>query len=112
MEDSMTVDFARPILSMPDGSYVVTLDNGWPYNVVQADSSPVVDVPTLWKSIQEWLTAGNKAEEYKPPEAKAIDPDAQIAADIIADFIDSQKQLPKYQAKLTQLKQQTIKVGK
>ena len=101
----MTVDFTQPVLSMPDGSYVVTTrDPTYPYNVLSGDP--------MWQSIQDWLAAGNKAEAYKPPEAKAIDPDAQIAADIIADFIDSQKQLPQYQAKLTQLKQQTIKVGK
>ena len=68
----MTVDFTQPVLSMPDGSYVVTLDNGWPYNVVQGDSSPVVDVPALWKSIQIWLASGNTAEEYQPPAAVAF----------------------------------------
>ena len=96
----MTVDFTQPIQQNPaNGSYIVTTQNpAYPYNVLPGDP--------MWQSIQEWLTAGNKAEEYKPPEAKPVDPDVQIAADIIADFIESQKQLPQYQARLAQLKQQ------
>ena len=64
----MTVDFTQPVQSMPDGSYVVTLSNGWPYNVVQGDYSPVVDVAALWQSIQDWIASGNVATEYQPPD--------------------------------------------
>jgi hypothetical protein len=77
----MTVDFTQPVQSMPNGSYIVTLSNGWPYNVVQGDSSPVVDVAALWQSIQDWLAAGNTAEDYAPPAAVAtLQSPAQLAA--------------------------------
>jgi hypothetical protein len=88
----MTVDFTQPVQSMPGGSYIVTLSNGWPYNVVQGDSSPVVDVAALWQSIQDWLAAGNVATPYEPPAPVPLDPlvaaQMQLAA-IMPDVIDA-----------------------
>ena len=61
----MTVDFTQPVLSMPDGSYFVTTrDPTYPYNVLSGDP--------MWQSIQDWLAAGNTAEEYQPPAALAV----------------------------------------
>jgi hypothetical protein len=61
----MTVDFTQPVLSMPDGSYVVqTQGPAYPYNVLPGDP--------MWQSIQDWLAAGNKADDYVPPTSKAI----------------------------------------
>jgi hypothetical protein len=97
LANRMTVDFTKPVLSMPDGSYVVTTkDPVYPYNVLPGDP--------MWQSIQDWLSAGNKAEEYKPPEAKPIDPDVQLTAEIMADYVDEQKKTTKWQDRLTALK--------
>jgi hypothetical protein len=86
----MTVDFTQPVLLMPDGSYIVqTLGPIYPYNVLPGDP--------MWQSIQDWLAAGNKADEYKPPEAKAVDPDVQLASEIMADYVDTQKATKKWQ---------------
>lgn len=69
----MTVDFSQPILSMPDGSYVVTTDDPvLPYNVLPADP--------LMPSIMAWLAAGNVATPYVPPAAVPPDPVAQANA--------------------------------
>lgn len=95
----MTVDFTKPVLLMPDGSYVVTTrDPAYPYNVLPDDP--------MWQSIQDWLAMGNTAEEYKPPEAKAIsvDPDMQLNAEIMADYIETQKQTKKWQERSKQLR--------
>jgi hypothetical protein len=94
----MTVDFTQPIAQLPDGSFVVTTTYpAYPYNVLPADP--------MWGSIQEWLSKGNKAEYYKPPEAKPIDPDMQLNAEIMADYIDTQKATKKWQDRLTALKE-------
>jgi hypothetical protein len=93
----MTVDFTQPIILMPDGSYVVqTKGPIYPYNVLSDDP--------MWGSIQDWLAAGNKADEYKPPEAKPIDPDVQLASEIMSDYIETQKATKKWQDRLTDLK--------
>jgi hypothetical protein len=93
----MTIDFTKPVLLMTGGSYVVTTkDPAYPYNVLPSDP--------MWQSIQDWLTAGNKADAYKPPEAKPADPDVQLAAEIMADYIDSQKATKKWQDRLISLK--------
>ncbi len=56
----MTVDFTKPVLLMPDGSYVVTTrDPAYPYNVLPDDP--------LMPSITAWLAAGNVATPYVPP---------------------------------------------
>jgi len=60
----MIVDFAQPVYSMPDGSYVVTTKGpAYPYNVLPNDP--------MWKSIRDWLAAGNVARDYEPPPARA-----------------------------------------
>jgi hypothetical protein len=61
------IDFAQPILLMSDGSYVVTLTGGQPYNVLPEKAD-------FWQSIQAWLAAGNVAQPYVPPAAVAPDP--------------------------------------
>ena len=70
----MTVDFTKPVLLMPDGSYVVTTQHpAYPYNVLPDDP--------MWQSIQDWLAAGNTAEDYAPPAAVAtLQSPAQLAA--------------------------------
>jgi hypothetical protein len=93
----MVVNFTQPILLMPDGSYVVTtLGPAYPYNVLPSDP--------MWGSIQDWLAAGNKAEEYRPPEAKPVDPEMQLTSEIIADYIDTQKATQRWKDRLTDLK--------
>jgi hypothetical protein len=83
---------------MPDGSYVVqTQGPAYPYNVLPGDP--------MWQSIQEWLNGqGNFATPYVPPEAKPIDPDVQLASEIMADYIDTQKATQKWKYRLTDLK--------
>jgi hypothetical protein len=74
----MTVDFnVKPIL-MPDGSYVVAVSNpSYPQYNVTTDP----EFAHLWKSIQDWLAAGNTAEDYAPPAAVAtLQSPAQLAA--------------------------------
>jgi len=61
----MIIDFTQPVEKMPDGSYKVTLENGWPYNVLEAD--PSCQWQNLWPDIQAWLAAGNTAQPYVPP---------------------------------------------
>ena len=94
----MTVDFTQPILINPaDDSYIVTTQGpAYPYNVLPSDP--------MWQSIQDWLAEGNKAEEYKPPEAKPIDPDVQLAAEIMADYVEEQKKTQKWRDRATALK--------
>jgi hypothetical protein len=59
----MTVDFTKPVLfDATNNGYMVTLDNGWPYEVVENDPG------ALWADIQAWLSAGNVAQPYVPPE--------------------------------------------
>jgi hypothetical protein len=93
----MTVDFTKPVLSMPDGSYVVTVSNpNYPqYNVIENDAPPPwgnPGMPALWQSIQDWLAAGNVATPYVPPAAVALDPvvaaQMQLAA-LTPDVIDA-----------------------
>jgi hypothetical protein len=81
-------------LPQPDGStaYIV---NGI-YTALPSDP--------MWQSIQDWLAAGNKAEDYKPPEAKPVDPDVQLASEIMADYIDTQKATKKWQDRATAIK--------
>jgi hypothetical protein len=86
----MTVDFTQPVETMPDGSYVVTTAHPpYPYNVLPDDP--------MWQSIQHWLAAGNVATPYVPPEAKPVDPEMQLNAEIMADYIETQKQTKKWQ---------------
>ena len=67
----MTIDFTKPVLSrtLSDGvskGYMVTLENGWPYDVIQND--PGCQWPNLWTDVQAWLAAGNIAQPYVPPD--------------------------------------------
>ncbi len=85
----MTIDFTKPVLVMPDGSYVVAVSNpSYPqYNVT---SDP--EFAPLWASIQEWLAAGNTAAPYVPPAPVA--PDPKIAAqatlhDLMLKYVNS-----------------------
>ena len=69
----MIVDFSHPVLSMPDGSYVVTTRYpAYPYNVLPGDP--------LMPSITAWITAGNVAQPYVPPAPVPPDPVAQANA--------------------------------
>lgn len=51
---------------------MVTLENGWPYDVIQND--PGCQWPNLWTDVQAWLAAGNIAQPYVPPAPVAPDP--------------------------------------
>ena len=65
----MNIDFTQPVSINEDGiGYSVTLVGGMPYGVYEAD----IVHPELWQSIQDWLAAGNVAEDYAPPAAVAI----------------------------------------
>ena len=72
----MTVDFTKSVLShlVFDGTtgYMVTLENGWPYDVIQND--PPCQWSNLWPDVQAWLAAGNTATPYVPPAPVPPDP--------------------------------------
>jgi hypothetical protein len=81
-------------LPQPDGSTAYIVNNI--YTALPGDP--------MWQSIQDWLAAGNMADAYKPPEAKPIDPDVQLTAEIMADYIDTQKATKKWQDRAIALK--------
>jgi hypothetical protein len=90
MENRMSVDFAKPVLfDAANNGYMVTLAGGLPYEVLASDS--------LMASVSTWLAQGNIVQPYIPPDPVPIDPDAQLSADIIQDYIDTQKQTKKWQ---------------
>jgi hypothetical protein len=80
----MTVDFEKPVLLMPGGSYVVALANGYPYNVLANDP--------LMASVQAWLDAGNMAIPYVPPVAPVRDPQDVLIDKVAGAFFKLVKQ--------------------
>jgi hypothetical protein len=74
---SPDIDFSQPVLLMSDGSYIVTLANGYPYQVL---NSP--EFSKKWASIRAWLAAGNVAQPYVPPVAPPPDPVATANANL------------------------------
>lgn len=65
----MTINFTQPVIfDAANNGYMVILDNGWPYEVLQSD--PKSAYPGLWGKVQAWLAAGNKAQPYVPPVGK------------------------------------------
>lgn len=64
------IDSTKPVLLMPDSSYVVTLSNGLPYNVLPSDP--------LWPSVRVWIAHGGMATPYVPP--APLPPDAVAQA--------------------------------
>jgi hypothetical protein len=90
-EVCMTIDFTKPILfDAANNGYMVTLDNGWPYEVLSGDP--------LMPSILTWMNGqGNTVQPYVPPTSVKLDPDVQLSSEIIQDYIDSQKQTKRWQ---------------
>jgi len=73
----MTVDFTKPVLyDAANNGYMVTLDNGYPYEVLSTDA--------LWSFVQAWLAVGNAAPVYVPPAPIPPTPQQQAIATIQA----------------------------
>jgi hypothetical protein len=69
----MTVDFTQPVLfDVPNNGYMVTLDNGLPYEVLATDP--------LMAKISAWLGVGNTAADYSPTLTATPQSPAQLAA--------------------------------
>jgi hypothetical protein len=72
VEDHM-IDFTKPVLfDAPNNGYMVTLDNGWPYEVLADDP--------LMAQVTAWLAAGNTAADYSPTLTATPQSLAQLAA--------------------------------
>jgi len=70
------IDFTKPVLLLPDGSYVVVY-NGLPYNVLASDP--------LMAEVSAWLSQGGSASPYVPPAAQTPDP-AVVAQQTLAQM--------------------------
>ena len=94
----MTIDFTQSVLfDAPNNGYMVTLENGWPYEVLSGDP--------LRASILTWLNGqGNAVQPYVPPPPAKIDAETQLNAEIMASLLDEAKKKPEWQARLAELK--------
>jgi hypothetical protein len=99
----MKIDFSKPVLfDATNNGYMVTLENGWPYEVLEVD--PGCQWPNLWPDVQAWLAAGNTAQPYVPPAPVPMDPEVQLNAEIMASLVEEAKKKPEWQARFSELK--------
>ena len=88
----MTIDLTKPVLfdAPNNGGYMVTLENGMPYEVLEVD--PGCQWKNLWSDVQAWLAAGNVATPYVPPAPVAPNPVIQANAtlqEIMLQYVNS-----------------------
>lgn len=108
--DAKGFDSTQPVYAMADGSFIITTDNGYPYNVLTHEQAKgqgtkhdaLYDRVAAWvKEHPEMLTA-----EPKPEPAKA-DPDQQVRqeayAEVMDDLLTEKLKDPKWQARRAEL---------
>lgn len=94
----MIVDFTKPVLfDASNNGYMVTLDNGWPYEVLSGDP--------LRASILTWMNGqGNMVSLYVPPVPLPLDPEIQLNAEIMTSLLEEAKKKPEWQERSKQLR--------
>jgi hypothetical protein len=96
------INFTKPVLfDAPNKGYMVTLENGMPYEVLEVD--PGCQWKNLWPDIQAWLAAGNVAQSYVPPAPVPMDPEVQLNAEIMASLVEEAKKKPEWIARKAEL---------
>ncbi len=107
--DALGFDDTRPIYARDDGSFVITAETGHPYHVLtheQAEAqTPRSSHDTLYDRVAAYVAEHPEAIQPEPkPNTVAIDPEVQLNQEILVSLIEGVKGLPKWRARLAQLK--------
>jgi hypothetical protein len=104
--DAKGFDDSQPIYAREDGSFVITAETGHPYHVLTHEQAGAQGTKhdALYDRVAAHVAGHPECLQPEPvPEAVKSNPEAQLAQEIMADYIETQKQTKKWQDRKVQI---------